>query len=662
MELRNTWFEKRSDRVYIAIVAVLHLVIAYFNPIAAGLCAIPVFGVYLVTKKREREQAAELTEYLDSVSASVTEASLYATKNLPIGIAIIDEKSQLVWGNSVFRDWVQDIEDGERLQRLLPHTQLAKLWGKSGYFSTRIEERYYRVIYKFLDMEHAGETAQQYMLLYFDDITEAERSVQESEQALPVFCYLQLDNFTEIASDLTEVQRSALWSEVNTQVLDEFGRLDGFIKNYDRNNYIACISRKSLQQLIEAKFDILDKVRLIHTLNKIPVTLSIGCATGDEGFAAQAEQARLSLDLALGRGGDQAVVRIGEETQTFGGKSTALAKNTRVRARVVAQAIYELIGKADQVLVMGHSHEDYDALGAAIGVAYMATSVGVPARVVVSAQQENVEKMITLVEETEGMADLITDGETAARDITSRTVLFIVDTHRPELTAAPELIEKVGSRVVIDHHRRSNDFIPNPLLTYLEPSSSSASELVTELLQYYSESVDLNETQASALYAGIVVDTKNFAVQTGVRTFDAASYLRRSGANTDLVRDLFMLDFETLQLRSDVLARSERIEGGIACATIPDDADNAQILAGQIADILLIVEGIHATFTIYYSDGDYRVSARSDGSVNVQVVMETLGGGGHQTMAGGRFPDMTPREIRDRLVEAIHTYQKENTK
>lgn len=653
MELHDVWLKKRSERVFGGIVVALLLVLAYFNWVVAGLCAILVLGVYLVTKRSELDQERVITDYLDSVAGSVTQASNYAIRNLPIGIAIVDEKSHLVWGNSVFRDWLTDMEEGERLQRLLPDRQLSKLWGKSGYFFSQVEGYYYRVVYKYLNMSDEEHADTNYMLFYFDDISEAETRKREAEEALPVFCYLQVDNFTEIASDLTEVQRSALWSEVNNCVLDEFSRLDGFIKGYSTNHYIACISRRSLEELMKSNFEVLDKVRSIHTVNRIPVTLSMGCAYGTGAFNEQAESARVALDLALGRGGDQAVVQIGDETKTFGGRAKAVAKNTRVRARVVAQAIYELIHNADRVLIMGHEREDYDALGAAIGVARMGAVLGIPAHVVVSRHQENIEKLIDLVDAQADMKGLLITAEEAIRSVTQGTILFVVDTHRPEMTAAPELIDKVKTRVVIDHHRRSNSFVPNTLLSYLEPSSSSTCELVTELLQYFNEDITLNEVEASALYAGIVVDTKNFAVMTGIRTFDAASYLRRSGANTDLVRDLFMMDFDLMMKRSLVLSRAERIDGHIACATVPDDVENAQVLAGQVADILANIEEVQVSFTIYYNGDGYSVSARSGGDINVQLIMEALGGGGHQTVAGGQFRDKTPAEIRDMVVAEI---------
>ncbi len=662
MELHDIWLKKRSERVFGGVVIALLLVLACFNWIVAALCAILVLGIYLVTKKSELEQERVITDYLDSVSASVTQASNYAIRNLPIGIAIIDEKSQLIWGNSVFRDWVEEVEEGDRLQKVLPDVQLTKLWGKSGYLFTRVEDTYYRVIYKFLELSTENDVDSNYMILYFDDISETEKRKQEAEESMPVFCYIQLDNFTEVANELTEVQRSALWSEVNTCVLDEFSRMEGLIKSYSTNHYIACISRKALRELMARNFDILDKVRAIHTVNKIPVTLSIGCAYGLGEFSEQAEQARLGLDLALGRGGDQAVVRIGEETHNFGGKAKAISKNTRVRARVVAQAIYELIDQAEHVIIMGHVREDYDAVGAALGVAHMARSVNVPVHIVVSEYRDNVEKLVQLVAREEGMEQLIITPDEAEHYVTQGTVLFVVDTHRPEMTAAPNIINKIKSRVVIDHHRRSSDFIPDALLVYLEPSSSSTSELVTELLQYYSDDVDLNELEASALYAGIVVDTKNFATMTGIRTFDAASYLRRSGANTDLVREWFSLDFDVLLRRSEILSGAERIDDYIACAIIPDNVENAQILAAQIADILVNIHGVKVSFTIYNNGEEYGVSARSNGDINVQLVMEALGGGGHRMMAGAQFEDMAPTEIRDAVANEIRKQCNEEEK
>lgn len=658
MELRDIWRKRRGERVYGGVIAALLVILACFNPIVAALSTILVVGVYWMLKKTQSEQDEQINAYLDSVSTGVTEASSYAIRNLPIGIAIIDQKSHLVWGNSVFRDWQEDIEEGERLQKIVPDTQLAKFWGKSGHFFTRIDQSHYRVIYKYLDLSDHPDGDEGYLLLFFDDITEAEERRLACEAAMPAFCYIQIDNLTEITSELTEVQRSALWSEVNTCVLDAFDRLDGFIKSYSNNNYIACISRASLDRLMETNFDILDRVRAIHTVNRIPVTLSIGCAYHEGPFREQAEQARLSLDVALGRGGDQAVVRMGDDTKTFGGKSKAVEKNTRVRARVVAQALRELVGQADNVLIMGHASEDYDALGAAIGVAHMARVAGTPAHIVVSPQRQNVEKLLKTVENDPELAPLIIGEEEAGAYCTPNAILFVVDAHRPEMLAMPELIDRVQTRVVIDHHRRSNAFVPNPIITYLEPSSSSASELVTELLQYFSDEVDLSEVEASALYAGLVVDTKNFAQATGIRTFDAASYLRRSGASTKLVHDLFAIHFDAMLLRAQILAHAERIDDDIVCVTIPDDTPHAQILAGQIADSLVTTEGIHTSFAIYHNGEGYSVSARSDGEVSVQLVMESLGGGGHQTVAATKFVDRTPAEIRDVVVAAIRAEKK----
>lgn len=658
MELRDIWRKRRGERVYGGVIAALLLVIGYFNPIVATLSAILVVGVYWILKKTQSEQDDQINAYLDTVSTGVTEASNYAIRNLPIGIAIIDRKSHLVWGNSVFRDWQDDVEEGDRLQKIISDTQLAKLWGKTGHFLTQVGEVHYRVIYKYLDLLDHPDGDEGYMLLYFDDITEAENRRLACEAAMPAFCYIQIDNLKEITSELTEVQRSALWSEVNTRVLDEFARLDGFIKSYSGNSYIACISRASLDTLMKSNFDILDKVRGIHTVNRIPVTLSIGCAYHEGAFRDQAEQARLSLDVALGRGGDQAVVRLHDDTKTFGGKSKAIEKNTRVRARVVAQALRELIGQADNVLIMGHASEDYDALGAALGVAHMARIAGTPVHIVVSPQRQNVEKLLHMVADDPELAPLIIGTDEAGAYCTPGAMLFVVDAHRPEMLAMPELVDRIQTRVVIDHHRRSNAFVPNPIITYLEPSSSSASELVTELLQYFSDDVDLNEVEASALYAGLVVDTKNFAQMTGIRTFDAASYLRRSGANTELVHDLFAIHFEAMLQRARILAKAERIDGDIVCATIPDGTPHAQILAGQIADALVTTEGIHTSFTIYHNGDGYSVSARSDGEVSVQLAMESIGGGGHQTVAAAKFTDRTPSEIRDMVIAAIRAQKK----
>lgn len=651
----------RNEETFIGVVLILLLIIAFYNWIIALLACIVIGGVYVLTHKTNTERNREISQLFDAISQSVDQASTYAVQNLPIGIAIVDMESSLCWANSVFRDWVGDIEDDQRLDYIMPNLNIDKFWGKFGYFFEHIGKRYYRVVYKYLQTE--GSEEDNYLILYFEDITETEQQKLNCLAAMPVFCDIAIDNMEEVGKGMTAVQQATLWTNVNNCLIDALTAHNAFVRSYGNDNYIACLSREALNALKEDNFSFLEQIRSIHTVNRIPVTVSMGIAAfpedivtkGKANFNELADKAHSGLDLALGRGGDQVVVYEEDGSARFyGGKTRSVEKNTRVRARVVSQAIRELIETCDLVLIMGHEREDYDSIGAAIGVARMAKIGGKPVHIVISRQTEaisRIEKEILDVPEFAGLLITADMAEVACND---QTLLFIVDTHRPDMTVAPQLLDKTERRVVIDHHRRSSDFIKKPLLVYTEPSSSSTSELVTELLQYFDEDPELQKIEATALYAGIVVDTKNFSVQTGVRTFDAAAYLRRCGADPDIVRELFSSDFDSVKLKARLLSEA-RIADGIAMTSCPKDVPNAQIISAQVADMLVNITDVEASFTFYeLPDNIIGVSARSKGDINVQLIMEAIGGGGHRTVAGVQLKGRTLIEAQNEVMDAIH--------
>ena len=651
----------RNEETFIGVVLILLLIIAFYNWIIALLACIVIGGVYVLTHKTNTERNREISQLFDAISQSVDQASTYAVQNLPIGIAIVDMESSLCWANSVFRDWVGDIEDDQRLDYIMPNLNIDKFWGKFGYFFEHIGKRYYRVVYKYLQTE--GSEEDNYLILYFEDITETEQQKLNCLAAMPVFCDIAIDNMEEVGKGMTAVQQATLWTNVNNCLIDALTAHNAFVRSYGNDNYIACLSREALNALKEDNFSFLEQIRSIHTVNRIPVTVSMGIAAfpedivtkGKANFNELADKAHSGLDLALGRGGDQVVVYEEDGSAHFyGGKTRSVEKNTRVRARVVSQAIRELIETCDLVLIMGHEREDYDSIGAAIGVARMAKIGGKPVHIVISRQTEaisRIEKEILDVPEFAGLLITADMAEVACND---QTLLFIVDTHRPDMTVAPQLLDKTERRVVIDHHRRSSDFIKKPLLVYTEPSSSSTSELVTELLQYFDEDPELQKIEATALYAGIVVDTKNSSVQTGVRTFDAAAYLRRCGADPDIVRELFSSDFDSVKLKARLLSEA-RIADGIAMTSCPKDVPNAQIISAQVADMLVNITDVEASFTFYeLPDNIIGVSARSKGDINVQLIMEAIGGGGHRTVAGVQLKGRTLIEAQNEVMDAIH--------
>ena len=634
------------ERTALLVIIVLLLMIAYLNAVLAVFGLLFAVAAYLYNHKAVERQRRLMYAQFDRLAKGITQASSFALQNLPTAMVIIDSKAHVCWCNSVFRDWMpQDPDKTQRLNGFIPGLRLDKIWGKSGFFNERIEDRYYRVIYKFIDdsvyrdtdLDDGGES---YMAFYFDDITESELLRHEAEAAAPVFGFLMMDNIEDVTKGLSDVDYTNLWAEINNAIVEEIDRYDGFVRNYTEDSYIFCVSKEALNDMIAHNFPILAKVHNIPTSRRIPATISIGMAVGEASIKEQSERARSGLELALGRGGDQAGVYIGEELKFFGGKTQGAEKNTRVRARVVAQAIKELMDDAANVIVMGHEREDYDSIGGAIGVAAMARAAGKPVHVAVSDQTMAIKKLSDLFPNEPDFNSLLISPQAAEEFVTEGTLVFVVDVHRPDMVAAPKALQLSKRRVVIDHHRRASDFIEKPLLTYLEPAASSTSELVTELIQYFADPISLDTIEASALYAGIVVDTKNFAIQTGSRTFDAASFLRRSGADLTIVRHLFMESFDSMKMRAKMIADAERING-MAFTQCPDGVTNATILSAQTADILITIEGVEASFVLYQlPDNVIGVSARSQGAMNVQLVMEALGGGGHRTVAGAQLHDM----------------------
>lgn len=651
------WFD---TRIYLAVAAALLAVIIFYNPYVAVLGAILLGALYLYGRERHVEQQRALWSYLDVMSHNVEQGAEYALKNLPQSMLILDEEGQLYWYNDVVKEWFgEEVAVGGVFTEICPELPLTKMWGTSGRETFSCNDKYYQVICKPVKGKSENEPL---LLLYISDITATEKVRVECMGAMPTVAYIQIDNYDDVLQGLNETQRTVVLAEVNRLLSAWADEHDTILKKYTDDMYMAVSSRSGLEQNLQTKFDILDKVRAIHVGNKIPVTLSMGVAADEMSVAALGERAQAGLDLALGRGGDQAAVHVGGKVQFYGGKAKAVEKNTRVKARIVAQALREIIGDADNVLIMGHGNEDFDSLGAAVGVSKMAKHLGKPVHVVVSQPGVSINKLKEMLADYEEYQNLFISPAQAMLQMTGHTLLFVVDVHHPGLTAAPDLLARAERVVVIDHHRRSESFIVNPLLVYLEPSASSASELVTELLMYFDEYMDLTRLDATVLYAGIVVDTKNFSVQSGVRTFDAAAYLRRAGADPSLVRSLFRLDLETVKARAEIVNQAQMLDGGAVVAVCPDNIKNVHIAAAQVADMLLGVEGVKVSFVLYPIEDGVAISARSQGEINVQLIMEELGGGGHQTMAGAQIKNKNMWEVKQQLIELSAKYTGESDK
>ena len=649
------------------LIFILLAIIAYLNWQLAMLCGIVVFAAYMYVWRTIRRGHHLRKAQFDRMAKGITQASTFALQNLPVGIVIIDENNKICWCNSVFKAWVPSTNSDKtmKLSGFIPTLRIDKYWGKSGFFNEAIDGKYYRVLYKTLAAPKSqysdvdSDELEQYMAFYFDDITEIQVEKNQAMSMVPAFGFITMDNIEDLRTGLSDIEYTQLWSDMNRLIVTEIDQHDGFIRNATEDTYSFSISKAEMLNMMEKKFNLLDKIRALTTSKHIPPTISMGIALTTDSVKVQGEKAKAALEIALGRGGDQVCVYHGEEVKFFGGKTSGNEKNTRVRARVVSHALHEIMLDSDRVLVMGHDREDYDSIGASVGVAAMARALNKPVHIALSANPTAVRKLVEVLVDHEDFQGMIINEEEATQFVTDNTVVIVTDVHRSEMVAAPAALKKSARRVVIDHHRRGSDFIESPMLTYLEPSTSSTSELVSELIQYFPDHVEIKPIEASALYAGIVVDTKNFVVQTGARTFEAASFLRRSGADVSVVRHLFMDNFEGMRMRSAMLAAAEEISH-MAFTEAPEEATNATVIAAQTGDKLITLEGIEASFVFYVlPDGGIGVSARSQGKVNVQVIMEAVGGGGHRTVAGAQIYNKTMTEARQWVTSVAVSYMTE---
>lgn len=650
----SSWFD---TRIYLVVTAAMLLVIMFYNIYLAAVGLIILYVLYLYGRERYTQRQQELSIYIDSMMRHLDQAAYYALQELPVGIMVINDNGDICWNNNIITEWLGENFNREKsFTQLWPDLSLEKIMAKPGQGIFKIGYKHFQIIHMPLE---AQQDSAKLALLYFTDVTAMQVLREKCQGAMPVLAYVQIDNYADALKGLTDSQRTTVLSDVHQRLDEWVNETGGIMKKLTEDTYLVLMDRDALETCFANKFEILDRIRTVQAGNKIPVTLSMGVAVEEPSIADMGQKAQAGLDLALGRGGDQAAVYVEGKVQFYGGKTKAAEKNTRVKARVIAQAIHELIGDADLVLVMGHANEDFDSLGAALGVAKMAIEQGKNTHIVVSSLGLSVAKITELVPDYEEYKDVFIAPQQALPMATPSTLLFIVDTHRPELVAGPEVASHVDRKVVIDHHRRAETFINNPLLVYLEPSASSTSELVTELLQYYDDKIEFNRLEATSLYAGIILDTKNFAVQTGVRTFEAAAYLRRSGADPTMARQLFRLDYLSTKTRAKIIADSHTLPGGIILSTCPIEVKNAQIIVAQAADMLLNIEGIRASFVVAAVEDGVIVSARSNGELNVQVIMEQLGGGGHQTVAGVQLKNITIEQAKEKITALIGAFVEE---
>ena len=610
--------------------------------IELGAAALTIaFAVWRINRINQ-----DIRRYLIRVAGGLDQTEQAALGAFPMPVAVCNRDGEVVWYNERFRSEVLDGNDvyGSPVEDLTGGVPLADLVRRQT-GDAACHGRKYTVYASRVPVRDTELT-----VLYYVEDTRLKDIAEEYALSRPAAVLLYIDNMDELLQNARDSERAQLSGRVETLIEDWASSTTGVLRKYSSDRFLLIVEQRHLQQMIDARFDILDRVRAVQAGDHQCVTLSIGVGQG-ETLRESEEMARQAIEMALGRGGDQAAVKTRNGFDFYGGVSKGVEKRTKVRTRVVASALLELIQGSDNVLVMGHRFSDLDCVGSAVALASAVRSLGKPAYVAIQKAQTLAPELLERYRDA-GRGDLFIEPDEALPMMTRRTLLIITDTHNPRMLDSGKLYESATTVVVIDHHRKMVDHIDNAVIFYHEPYSSSASEMVAELVQYLSGCV-VSRLDAEALLAGIMLDTRSFVMKAGVRTFEAAAYLRRLGADTVEVKRLFSGSMELYKEKTDIVAHAKLYgRTAIACDQ-SGGGSQRRIAASQAADELLYIKGVDASFVLFEENGTVNISARSLGDFNVQLVMEALGGGGHLTMAGAQLEGADIREAYRRLTEAI---------
>lgn len=608
----------------------------------AALIAGGAVGVFSLLA--ERAFRKEWNDYVLTLSSRIRGVGTEVIGGLPFGLILYNEEREVEWHNGFIAKVLERTSAvGAPLAELFPGIQQAKERDKTfGRWETTLNGRVYELMFRPAER-----------MLFVTDVTEQWTLAKKYEDEKLAIGIVMMDNLEEVAQGMDEQQRALMLSKVTGEINEWAQKYGLFLRRLSSDRYMVIANQAALKQLEQTRFDLLDEVREITMNLKLPMTLSIGFACGSDNIAELGQLAQGSLDIALGRGGDQAVVKFGQRQSFYGGKSNAVEKRTRVRARVIAHALRDLMKESDHIIIMGHRMPDMDSIGAAIGVMKAAQQIGKEAFIVLEGVNPAIQKMMHMLKEDDKLIRRFITPEQASQLTGKRSLAVVVDTHRASMVAEPKLLQQTDRIVIVDHHRRSEEFIDDAVLVYMEPYASSTCELVTELLQYVHERIALDAREATALLAGITVDTKSFSMRTGSRTFEAASFLRRNGADPTLIQKMLKEDLEEYIKKAEIIRGAEVFMDYIAIAVADPGKPVPQLLIAQSADTLLNMTGIKASFVVAQRpDGTIGVSARSLGQMNVQVVMERLGGGGHLTNAACQMQG-TVQEVAARLKQVL---------
>jgi len=651
-----------KTKIYLVIIAILLIMlcihdIVFILPSIILYVLVIAYTIWVYNKRK-----GELSSYINELTFSVDSAAKNTLINSPFPLIILETNGNVIWRSSTFNKEFANVGINAYIDDLAKEIKL-EIENNNYKVDKKIEigNKIYHVIGDYMKNKKKERKKEiKYMItLYFIDITEEVELMNKYNNAKTCMGIVMLDNYEEIIQRIAEERKPELIAAIEKKLYEWAGTSNGVMIKKERDTYVFVFEQQYLNEMEDNKFAILDEIKEIETEEGMPITLTIAISNEGESNYDKYESAMVAMDIALGRGGDQAVIRKEGKYNFFGGKTQEVEKRTKVKARVISHALEELIQKAENVMVMGHLNGDIDSLGSSLGIYRLAKTFEKETYIINNTYGLSLENFVETLKQ-EGYNDVIIDKNQALNMITENTVLIVVDTHKRSYVEVPELLEKTEKIVVIDHHRKSEDFIENAILTFHEAYASSASELVTEIVEYATQEVTLEQIEAESLYAGIMMDTKNFTFKTGVRTFEAAAYLRKYGIDIIKVKKWFQSDLESYSVIADIVKNAE-IENDTIGISVYDEKDkNANLICAKAADELLTISDITASFVLGHMGDKICISGRSIGDINVQVILEKMGGGGHITLAGAQLEGLTMEEAKTELIIRINEYFTEN--
>ena len=648
-------------KIYLVIIFLLLLIIAYLKPKIIILLIIVYLLILGYTYFANNKRKSEISEQLKDLTLTVDSAAKTTLINAPFPLIILETDGNIIWRSSKYITEFENIEMETYINDLTIEMKNEIEKEEQDKKKTIIKEleignKIYKVQCEFVKTKKSErkKTHEYMLILYFIDQTEKYELQAENENKKTCVGIIMVDNYEEVMQRIDTEQKTQLMAKVESSIYDWVNETNGILVKEDRDTYVYIFEQRNLEKIKEDKFVILDTIKNLVRKDKMQLTLSIAISNEGENDKEVYKSAQSAMDVILGRGGDQAVIREDGKYQFFGGKVEEVEKRTKVKARIVAHALEELMAECQKVIIMGHTNPDIDAMGSALGVYRLATNLDKEAYILTDFETASIKEFIENIQED--YKEVLVNKETALSLIDNETLLIVVDTHKTSYVEEPELLNKTNKIVVIDHHRRGTDFIEQSILTFQEVYASSASELVTELLQYTQKEVELQTIEAEALYAGIMMDTKNFTFKTGVRTFEAAAYLRRCGVDIIKVKKWFQSDLESYNKISEIVRNAEIIYETIGISTYEVQEKDTSLICAKAADELLTIGNITASFVLGTMDDKITISGRSIGDINVQMILEKLGGGGHITLAGAQLENKTIEEAKQLLIEKIEEY------